>query len=179
MSILIFVFFAAIKALIKRTSWKDEKHDLVSKWFGHKNVSPIHSQIARSRLFLFLVKYGSSSRCPIHFRPLTDSKSNVRTVSAVRGSVIGCTQNLLLGSLWTDQSSLTYVFKAALLAACSSFHGNPNAISPYCLDRSISRKLFQTPGLLKPQRPTVHYDGVCLSYICVYMLLKYFSVWLC
>lgn len=51
-------------------------------------------------------------------------------------------QNLLLGSLWSKQSSLTYVIKAALLAACCSCHGNPNASSPYCLDRSIPWKLF-------------------------------------
>lgn len=82
-------------------------------------------------------------------RPLTDSES----ASAVRDSAIGCTQNLLLSSLWTNQSSLTYVFKAALLAACSSCHGNPNAISPHCLDRSISWKLFQSPGILKLEGP--------------------------
>lgn len=60
----------------------------------------------------------------------------------LRDNVIGCTQSLLPCSLWTYQSSLTYVFKAVLLAACSSCHGNLNAISPLCLYRSISWKLF-------------------------------------
>lgn len=115
-----------------------------------------------------------------HFRPLTDSKSNVRTVSAVRDSVIGCTENLLLGSLWTDQSSLTYVFKAALLAACSSCHGNPNAISPHCLDRSISRKLFQSPGLLKPGRPTMSNERwFCSVCWCVCVCIFSIYMWVC
>lgn len=92
--------------------------------------------------FLSVFSTGSSFLCLNHFNLLTD-RSNVRTVNTMQGSVIGCTENLLLGSLWTYQSSLTYVFKAALLAACSSCHGNPNAISPHCLDCSISRKLFQ------------------------------------
>lgn len=60
----------------------------------------------------------------------------------LRDNAIGCTQSLLPCSLWTYQSSLTYVFKAVLLAACSSFHGNPIAISPHCLDCWISWKLF-------------------------------------
>ena len=50
----------------------------------------------------------------------------------LRDNVIGCTRSLLPCSLWTYQSSLTYVFKAVVLAACSSCHGNPNAISPHC-----------------------------------------------
>lgn len=72
-------------------------------------------------------------------------------------NAIGCTQSLLPCSLWTYQSSLTYVFKAVLLAACSSFHGNPIAISPHCLDRWISWKLFFffSLGLLKLARPSV------------------------
>lgn len=140
--------------------------------------TPLLFTVRKPKVIFFSVLLflnGSSFLCLNHFRPLTDSKSNGRTANAVRDSVIGCTENLLLGSLWTDQSSLTYVFKAALLAACSSCHGNPNAISPHCLDRSISRKLFQSPGLLKPERPTiragfVHFVGACIysAFMCAH-----------
>lgn len=65
--------------------------------------------------------------------------------------MIGCTENLLLGSLRTHQSSLTYVFKAALLAACSSCHGNHIAIFPPLFGPlDIPKAFFQSAGLLKP-----------------------------
>lgn len=56
--------------------------------------------VFKPKVFLFLfARRESSSLCVNHFRPLTDSKSNVRTENAVRDSVIGCSENLLLGSL--------------------------------------------------------------------------------
>lgn len=137
--------------------WRDLYHLCFFSFWSHQQIiwPPQHFSLTQSELKVSLFPFCQFSvmgvvLCLNHFSPLTD-RSNVRTVNTVRGSVIGCTENLLLGSLWTYQSSLTYVFKAALLAACSSCHGNPNAISPHCLDRSISRKLFsvQSPGLLK------------------------------
>lgn len=97
----------------------------------------------------------------------------------LRDDVIGCTQSLLPCSLWTYQSNLTYVFKAVLLAACSSCHGNLNAISPHCLYRSISWKLFFfffCLGLLKLARPPVNkrlrlcFAWFVCKWVCVWMI---------
>lgn len=57
--------------------------------------------------------------------------------------------------------------------------------SPHCLDRSISQKLFQSPGLSKPGRPTLRAGFVLFllklnmyvqEYVCI--LHKYLTLWL-
>lgn len=78
---------------------------------------------------LFLILAAGVSLCS-WFRSVRWQTASQTLENTVRDSVIGCAENLLLGSLRTYQSSLTYVFKATLLAARCSCHGNPNAISP-------------------------------------------------
>lgn len=86
----------------------------------------------------------SARFCSVRWQTASQTLANT-----VRDSVIGCAENLLLGSLRTYQSSLTYVFKATLLAACSSCHGNPNAISPIVWTARYPESLFSESCFIK------------------------------
>lgn len=132
------------------------------------------SQSLNVLLFLFFLKSlfnnGSSFLCLNHFRLLTDSKSNVRTENTVRQcnrlhreSVARLTVNIPVKS--------DICFQSSPLSSLQQLPWKPQCHPPHCLDWSISQKLFQSPGLLKPGRPTMR--AILVSFHCVYITLMY------
>lgn len=93
--------------------------------------------------------------------------------NTVRDSVIGCAENLLLGSLRTYQSSLTYVFQSNPLSSLQQLPWKPQCHFPHCLDRSISWKLFQSSALLKVERLAVRACFCCSISVSVYTLCMF------
>lgn len=125
-------------------------------------LSKLHQHVSFSQLHLLLPQF-----------IIWDRRWTAAPTLQLWDGVIGCTENLLPGSLRTNQSSLTCVIKAALLAACSSCHGNPSAVSPIVWTARYPESFFQPLGVLKPRGAAglgavcsrVHILSLCVGFV--------------